>query len=324
MVQSVGGETRDKVKGTAREQATLHAEWASFITRNFCRFSFRTRKEPDFRVDASVRSANGFMLARFKTIAGNAQLDRGTAEIRKDGEDAYALYMPMHGEYDIAQLNRSERCVPGSLIFVSMAEPLLHTKLGDNDTQYFFLPREFVDQRLLRAESVCAYSVAAEAGMPRLLRESLSAFQASAAGMSDEQFHSAARIVGDLAVLALSGHTDAMADLRSVRAANLARVKRVLRARLADSDLTLAGVAAECRLSLRYLHALFREDGYTAAEYLKRERLQCARRMLEVADPSRTSVTQIALACGFSSASRFSTEFRRGFSLSPKDVLRRR
>jgi AraC-like DNA-binding protein len=303
---------QDKITGTARKHASLHGDWANFITRNLCRFSFRTRKEANFEVNASVRTGDGFMVARFKTIAGNAELDRGCSDIGRDGQDAYALYMPVQGQHEISQLGRRERCIPGSVMLVTMAEPLLHTKLGDNDTDYLFLPREFVDQRLMRAEDRCARAVVAEQGVQRLLCESISAFQ------------SASRVIGDLVLLAISGSADLMSDLRSVRAGNLGRAKRIIRARLTDPDLSLAAIAAECGLSLRYLHALFRDEGCTAGEYLKRERLQRAHRLLEISDPSCVTVTEVALACGFSNPSQFSTAFRRGFSMSPKDVMRRR
>ena len=315
---------QDRITGTARKHASLHGDWATFITRNLCRFSFRTRKEANFEVNASVRSGDGFMVARFKTIAGNAELDRGRADILSDGQDAYALYMPIRGQHEISQLGRRERCIPGSVMLVTMAEPLLHTKLGDNDTNYLFLPREFVDQRLMRAEERCVRPVVAEQGLQRLLCESISAYQSTASELSDAQFQSVSRVIGDLVLLAISGSADLMSDLRSVRAGNLGRAKRIIRARLTDPDLSLADIAVECGLSLRYLHALFRDEGCTIGEYLKRERLQRAHRLLEISDPSNVTVTEVALACGFSNPSQFSTAFRRGFAVSPKDVLRRR
>lgn len=315
---------QNKIIGRARKHAHLHDDWATFITQNLCGFSFRTRKEVNFEVNASLRTVNGFSVARFKTIAGTAQLDRGSRDIRRDGQEFYAIYIPRTGEHEIQQFGRSERCTPGSMILVSMAEPVLHTKLGDNDTNYLALPREFVDQRLLRADRACARTVHAQGGLQQLFCESVAALQRTAFDMNNEEFQSAARVIGDLGVLAFTGSADTMSDFSSVRAGNLARAKRLIRGRLTDPGLSLAEIAADCGFSLRYLHTLFRAEGCTAGEYLKRERLQRARRVLEISDPETATVTEVALACGFSNPSQFSTAFRRGFSVSPREVLHRR
>ena len=93
--------------------------------------------------------------------------------------------------------------------------------------------------------------------------------------------------------------------------------------RMADSDLSLEDIASECGLSLRYLHDLFRDDGRTVREYLQGERLHAARRMLERAVAGAATVTDVCMACGFSSPSVFSTAFRKAFGISPRDVARR-
>ncbi len=314
----------DHIAGHARKSSHLYEDWAGFITRNLCAFSFRTRREANFQVNAQARFDGDFLVARFSTSAGSAELDRRRKEISRDGKHAYALYMPFHGDHEVAQLNRATRCAPGSVVMVSMAEPLLHSKLGDNDTDYLFLPREFVDQRSGRMEDRCARTVSTTAGLQKLMADSLATFQQTASDMTADQFASAVRIMGELVIVAMSGHDGVMSGMRSIRAANLARVKRVIRSRLNDPELTLSEIAAACGLSLRYMHALFRDESCSAAEYLRMERLQRAQSLLRNGDPSTTSVTEVALAGGFSNPSQFSTAFRRMFSAVPRDVLRGR
>jgi AraC-like DNA-binding protein len=140
--------------------------------------------------------------------------------------------------------------------------------------------------------------------------------------MTDDEFVSVARIVGDLALLAISGSLNTMSTSRSVRNSNLARVKAVIRRRLTDPDLTLNDVARDCGLSLRYVHDLFQGDGRTASRYVTEVRLRQARHMLETGSSGATTVTNVSLACGFVNSSHFSTVFRRAFGVSPRDVLR--
>ena len=70
-----------------------------------------------------------------------------------------------------------------------------------------------------------------------------------------------------------------------------------------------------------FLHNLFRDDGRTVSQYLKVARLERARELLQRRHAPDVSVTDVALACGYSNMSQFSTAFRRAFGLTPRDVL---
>jgi AraC-like DNA-binding protein len=210
-----------------------------------------------------------------------------------------------------------------SFTLLSASEPASHNKLGDNDTLCFLMPREFVEQRIVHTERACIHAITAKDAMGFLAYQSLLALQQGAGSLEDPHFLTAASLVGDLVLLALTGSCDTVSGERSIRMANIARVKRFLQARLHEPDLTLETVAAGCGLSVNYIHKLFRDEGCTVSEYIKNERLQRARQMLESPSGTATTVTQVSLACGFSNMSHFSTSFRRAFSLSPSDVLRR-
>jgi AraC-like DNA-binding protein len=318
--------SEEKIAGSARERFDMHQQWVNFVSRHLftCKLSKTVPVEADFQIDARSRSANGFTIARFATTSGKSQLVRGATEIGDDGRDRYVVYMSMRGDLDLAQRGRAQTCRPSTLVLVSASEPMSNTKLGDNDTVDFLMPREFVDQRLVEGENSCMRPIEARDGLGHLVHHTLATFQRDAAMMSDVNFQNAACLVGDLVLLALSGCSDVMASERSIRAANLARIKAVVRTRFSDPDLTLGDIAKECRLSLSYVHNLFRDDGRTLWEFLKAERLQRARQLLESPPGPGITVTDVSLACGFPNMSQFSTAFRRAFGICPKDVLHRR
>lgn len=307
----------------SREPADRLHRWASFVAENLCTFSIQSPHDSNFAIRAQTRSDGGFVVARFTTVAGRAQLERTTAEIRADSRDGYALYVPVQGVQQIRQLNRDALCSPATLTLVAMGEPYRQTKLGDNDTLYLLIPRRFADERLVQSENICSRPVSAQTGMGRLAVDTVAALGREASRLSDADFLGAARVAGDLVLLALAGAADLMSEVRSVRASNLARAKRIIRARLDDADLSLSDIARECGLSLRYLHDLFRDDGRTVREYLQGERLLLARHMLERAPVGAAAVTDVCMRCGFSNPSQFSTAFRRAFGISPREVLRR-
>ena len=307
----------------AAEAADLHDRWARFVAQELCSFSIRARGESNFRVDAWTRSEGGFVVAHFTTVAGRAQLERTPTEISRDSRDNYCLYLPLLGEHEVQQCNRDIVLKPASLTLLTTGEPYVQTKRGDNDTLYLLMPRAFVDQRLTHGEDICANVVDAQHGVGRLAMDTVASLCRQAASMSREEFVGACNLAGELVLLGLSGTGDLTSNSRSIRASNLARAKRIIRTRLADPDLTPDDVARECGLSLRYLHDLFQDDGRTVREYLVGERLHAARRMLEHAVAGSSTVTEICMACGFSSPSVFSTAFRRAFGISPRDVVRR-
>ncbi|HWM01715.1 MAG TPA: AraC family transcriptional regulator [Actinophytocola sp.] len=96
----------------------------------------------------------------------------------------------------------------------------------------------------------------------------------------------------------------------------LLRVKSYLGEHLHDPDLRLDDVARACAISLRYLHQLFQGTGETAAEHLRRRRLERAHRLLVT---TGLPVTQVAYTCGFASPSAFSRAFRANFRITPSE-----
>jgi AraC-like DNA-binding protein len=69
-------------------------------------------------------------------------------------------------------------------------------------------------------------------------------------------------------------------------------------------------------------HAFQRHLGTTPMGYLRRVRLERARRELRAASPAQTTVTEIASRWGFSSPSRFTAHYRTAYGELPRDTLR--
>lgn len=86
--------------------------------------------------------------------------------------------------------------------------------------------------------------------------------------------------------------------------------------------LDLATVAQAASFSSYHFHRIFKAlTGENPQDYINRLRLERAANML-VKNPAR-SITDIALACGFSSSSAFSRSFKRRFGVTARDYARR-
>ncbi|MFD0351111.1 helix-turn-helix domain-containing protein [Kitasatospora aburaviensis] len=119
----------------------------------------------------------------------------------------------------------------------------------------------------------------------------------------------------------LAHHLDAEEALppESRRRALTHRIRAFIRTRLHDPGLSPGAVAAAHHISVSYLHRLFEGEEETVAAWIRRQRLERARR--DLADPALAAVPVhvIAARCGFPRAADFSRAFRGAYGLAPRD-----
>ena len=126
----------------------------------------------------------------------------------------------------------------------------------------------------------------------------------------------------DLAALALGIKYDgeALAESRTVRAVRLAAIKADIVANLHDGDLNATMVASRNRVTVRYLHKLFQNEGITYSEFVLGQRLARAYGILRSPLHSRRAISTIAFELGFNDLSYFNRAFRRRYNSTPSDV----
>lgn len=91
----------------------------------------------------------------------------------------------------------------------------------------------------------------------------------------------------------------------------------------ANGPISLADLAHHCGASLRTLQILFRRElECTITQYILRTRLERAHSILKMASPG-TSITAVALQCGFNHLSQFAQSYRSAFGELPSTTLRR-
>ena len=83
----------------------------------------------------------------------------------------------------------------------------------------------------------------------------------------------------------------------------------------ADQDITVPALAALCGMSQQYLRRLFQNAyGVSPAVYIRTQRLQYARQLLQTGE---YSVSQASQAAGFNDLAYFSREFKAAFGILP-------
>ena len=82
--------------------------------------------------------------------------------------------------------------------------------------------------------------------------------------------------------------------------------------------LTLAELAAQATLSEYHFARMFRQStGLAPHQYVMQRRMEKAKALVQ---NTATTLTDIALACGFNSASHFSNRFRSATGMTPSQL----
>ncbi len=105
----------------------------------------------------------------------------------------------------------------------------------------------------------------------------------------------------------------------SVRAAILHKILQTIELKLAEPELSLAEVAQEHALPVRYVQKLLSGTGQGFSVYVRDRRLDRAKADLASPLHQQMSITDICLRWGFNDIAYFSRSFRERFGLSPRE-----
>jgi AraC-like DNA-binding protein len=128
--------------------------------------------------------------------------------------------------------------------------------------------------------------------------------------------------VHDLVALSIGATRDAaeLARGRGLRAARLNAAKGDIMHHLENEELTVTDVAGRLGVTPRYVQMMFEREGTTFSEYVVRQRLSRAYRILTDPRFLDRTITTIAFDVGFGNLSYFNRAFRRNYSATPSEV----
>jgi acetamidase/formamidase/AraC-like DNA-binding protein len=180
------------------------------------------------------------------------------------------------------------------------------------------VPRHNIDMRLGRMKAslpiVLGHTVAANAARPilGLLASNMDILEQADLGAGEIA-------ITELVTSALLSELKMPdGEMTQVQAAHFRRVAAAIDTRLAEPDLSLADIAAQEGMSVRYLQRLFERRHESFSDYLRQQRLERSRADLLDPNHAQESVAQIALRWGFRNPAHFSRSFSAEFGLSPR------
>lgn len=100
--------------------------------------------------------------------------------------------------------------------------------------------------------------------------------------------------------------------------ARLAAYRQYVDSRLGEGDFAPVDLANHFGVSERYVRMVFQAAGEPLSAYLLRQRLARAASLLRNEHRAASTITEIAMECGFNSATHFGHSFRRRYGMTPR------
>jgi acetamidase/formamidase/AraC-like DNA-binding protein len=261
----------------------------------------------------SQTSLGGFELSVLASVAQTLEFDSGAA-----GSITIALILD--GDAMFTADGNRESLGTNDLLCVPARE--LASLAFASDFRVFAVraPHAAIGGRLFAASSMRAGRIGGAPGIGHIFAAFLASIGDSLNTLSADELRPIELALAELIVASLAAHErkSDTARLTSSQAAIFSRVCRSIDARLGDSDVSLALIAKEERVSPRYLQKLFEGAGQSFSAYLRSRRLERCR--AELVDPlyAKMSISDICFRWGFNDPAHFSRAFREQYGTSPR------
>lgn len=293
--------------------------WGDWVSGLHGKFSVHRSMPKNYLGRIVAMKCDGLQIVKFD--GQRESLERKRSHAAADGLSHFEIIIPLSDSVAISHGGKQAALSPGQFMAVDMSEPTNFEHARNLTAIAFAFPRADIAGRLGSPEKICGRPLVRHS----LLAASLafiSTFAESADLMDDHSFAVGTRHIRDLLALVMLDNVDAYSCESATRAAMLARIRKLINARLKDPELDLTGIASAVGISVRYVQSLFQSTGTTAQQFIREQRLRHAADLL--ANPyKKITVTEIALAAGFSNSSHFASAFKELFECTPSEFRRR-
>ncbi len=267
-------------------------------------------------------SANTLASLQLSTVTATPQRVRRTAaKIARASEDYFLVSIQTRGQGVIVQDGRVAHLAPGDFALYDSTRPYELRFDGPFQQYVLRLPGPTLRTALRDTPLLTASTVSGQRGAGHLMIGMIQTLAADIGTLAPASAAAVAESVTQILIAGLSALPAArQAPVSHLTAYHREQIKACARARLRDPALTVAGIAAQLRLSPSTLHRAWAGEACSIAEWLWAQRLDAARR--DLCDPGQSArgVSEIAFSWGFNDAAHFSRAFRARFACSARQL----
>ena len=258
-------------------------------------------------------------IAEFKS--DHHKLSRTPSHITNDEKDYISFIMPTRGSCEVTQLGKYSLVNPGNAVLLRSSQPF--TMVCQDSFTYlsFRFPYANIASRVSNFENIFGRSLDLNSPTHSFIHNTLR----SLLDNDDEECSllkqrvasyivdlCAAIIENEYCVGETHNGSEHQQKLRK-------RIYAFIFDHLSDPDLSPSAIADENKMSISYLHKLFKSEGISVNRWILMKRLeQCHEKLLNPGY-QHLSISRIAFDTGFNSLAHFSTRFREYYGVSPRN-----
>jgi AraC-like DNA-binding protein len=247
------------------------------------------------------------------------RVTRTPRSIAHSADDYFIVSLQTRGRGVISQDGRDALLSPGDFAMYDSTRPYVLQFDGQFEEIVLRLRRDQLCSLVRDTDKLTATTVSGRQGAGHLLIRMIETLRSEVDSLLPASAAAVSNGVVNLLVAGLQSLPACQkAELSTMSAYHVARIRQRIDERLRDPALTIESIADELGLSVSHLHRLFKGEPNSPSHYLWGRRLDaCSRELL---DPRRTraSLAEIAFSWGFNDAAHFSRAFRERFGCSPK------
>jgi AraC-like DNA-binding protein len=291
--------------------------WRHVITRQF--LPLRPEPVPRTRFRGEVRAGLLGTLALARVRASGQVVYRAAREISQSSPDALFVNVHVAGSSALACGTDACRLSQGDLFVVDGLRPFrLHCEQPMHHV-VAAIPMDQMRAMLRRPERAAGAVLPRGSGVAALLSDYLVALEREYDALEPAAAATAARHIAELVAHALNERIAGVPPPRdALREALYTRACQVIEEEYGNASFSPARLAQRLRVSVRFLHALFREHGTSLMRHVYQTRVRRAAAMLSDAGFAHRSITDIALSCGFSDLTHFGRAFAQAYQDTPR------
>ena len=292
--------------------------WHDVVCRNLVDLDYRLIGEGQFDATFHAMPVSALQLCRIQASPHSAV--RSSAGISRTESASVVFNFVLSGSLIAEQDGRVARLKVGDGALCDADRPYKLESSEAFELASIRIPRQSVASRVGHLQRLSAYNFSERGELAPMVFAYLSRLVDRAPNLGGSAGLKVSRNFTELLIAMVAEFAEsACLPLSEYRGLALMRVKDAVERNLSCTDLVPATIAAELKLSPRYINQLLEAEGTSLSRYIWGRRLERAAEQLRDPGLRGRAVSQIAMDNGFNDLSHFSKAFRGRFDLSPRD-----
>jgi AraC-like DNA-binding protein len=270
----------------------------------------------DTEFDGRLASAHAGDVILTRLESNRHRVMRSRTQVRGSEVGYLKIVAPFYGSAGVEQKGREAWVSPGEWSIYDTTDTYAINNPSRVEHLIVMVPKAHLAERGLVIDELMARRLGGCGGIARVALETMRSAWRELPCMTPD----AARSTGDvitqcvhLSLLDLAGRATAITQRENLRE----RIKQHVMRHLADPDLSVEQIARALNVSRRHLYNAFADEPDGVAGFLLARRIEACRLAFDDPKLADRSITEIALAFGFSNPAHFSRVFRNHSGTSP-------